>query len=507
MTYSAPVTVTGMPYVPIILANNDEADDDLRRAVYDRAGAGNRLVFAYTVESHDGSGEDIYICTSSSGRAECDDRIGLPGGAAIADANGRVPAKLDFTGLAPGLHQYYVNGLSSASGGPICERTPAVRDAIVAAFGAKDDMIEYCRDVTDAVLARPLNNELSIDVSDAGVSALQPGDFADLKLDFVDLSGNALSTLTPAMLPDNGYIIDLKNNALTAIPAGLFQGVAYLGDLYLNDNHIRTVAPDAFAGMTGLDTLLLQNNALAALPDGVFEDLTGLSVLNLTGNPGSADFKPGVTIGGYDNATDTLHAGQPWTLTAGVTGPWGSNVSHAWSNDSRNLPQVTLRGAGTAAVSFNAPSSSRPLRLDLTVTGRGGSAHSASASVNMRLEEAPHIAAVAVTSQPRTVSGPDADTYGAGETIELTITYSEPVTVIGTPYIQLAISGTSGTMRRRGRHGPPGPPSSNPAPSRSASRRQRTWRPPGLTWRPGRTPGMRMVRRRPSGFWREWWKA
>ena len=439
VTYSAPVTVTGMPYVPIILANNDAADDDLRQAVYDRAGAGNRLVFAYTVESDDASGEDIYICTSSLGRAECDDRIGLPAGAAIADANGRVPAKLDFTGLAPGLHQYNVNGLSSASGGPICERTPAVREAIVEAFEAKDDNISHCADVTDAVLAGSLNNGLSIDVSDAGVSALQPGDFADLNLDFVDLSGNALSTLTPAMLPDNGYIIDLSGNALTAIPAGLFQGVAYLGDLYLNDNDIRTVAPDAFAGMTGLDTLLLRNNALAALPDAVFEDLTGLSVLNLTGNPGSADFKPGVTIGGYDNATDTLHAGQPWTLTAGVTGPWGSNVSHVWSNDSRNLPQVTLRGAGTAAVSFDAPSSSRPLRLDLTVTGRGGSAHSASASVNMRLEEAPHIAAVAVTSQPRTASGPDADTYGAGETIELTVTYSEPVTVIGTPYIQLAI--------------------------------------------------------------------
>ena len=127
--------------------------------------------------------------------------------------------------------------------------------------------------------------------------------------------------------------------------------------------------------MTGLD---LSGNALTALPAGVFEPLTGLATLDLSGNPGSASFVPTA-----DAVADlVLRAGESATLGGPGTGggPWGTNVDYAWVEvDAEGNPVADadrtegLSATGVASPNFTAPAlaAERALRYRFTVTGKG----------------------------------------------------------------------------------------------------------------------------------------
>ena len=379
VTFSAPVTVTGVPSLQIQLFDDDDTIDDRRRADYVRTVDGNRLVFAYEVQAADDSGEDIAVCGTGD-HASCESRLHLPAGAAIHAGDGVVPARLGFAGLEPGSHTYGVYGATAAPTGGICERTPQIRDEIVTVLvdygwtGVSD-----CGDVTPEVIDAACE-EVSFDFSDKGITALKAGDFEGFNSSEceVDLSGNALTSISADVLPASVYQIDLSDNDLTRIPAGIFPQIVELEYIYLEGNRIETIAPDAFAGMSGLRLLRLRDNRLSTLPDGVFEDLTGASTIDLTDNPGSAGFKPVVDI---DQTTDDeFFAMQPVTLTASVTGPWGSNVSYAWSQ-AAGTAQGTFADANAATPVFTMPvfGNTTTIRIELTVTGKGGSGHSASA--------------------------------------------------------------------------------------------------------------------------------
>ena len=69
--------------------------------------------------------------------------------------------------------------------------------------------------------------------------------------------------------------------------------------------------------------------------------------------------------------------------------------------------------------------------------GKGGS-DAIAVTINLTdVAETPAVASVVVTSTP----GATADTYGAGETIKVTVTFDQAVTVTGAPRIQLRIGG------------------------------------------------------------------
>ena len=438
VTFSAPVTVTGVPSLQIQLFDDDDMIDDRRRADYVRTVDGNRLVFAYEVQAADDSGEDIAVCGTGD-HASCESRLHLPAGAAIHAGDGVVPARLGFAGLEPGSHTYGVYGATAAPTGGICERTPQIRDEIVTVLvdygwtGVSD-----CGDVTPEVIDAACE-EVSFDFSDKGITALKAGDFEGFNSSEceVDLSGNALTSISADVLPASVYQIDLSDNDLTRIPAGIFPQIVELEYIYLEGNRIETIAPDAFAGMSGLRLLRLRDNRLSTLPDGVFEDLTGASTIDLTDNPGSAGFKPVPVIA--EEIGESFFAKQPVTRSASVTGPWGSNVSYAWEQDSASTPMVTLTGANTPTVSFEAPESdsNKTLQFNLTVTGRGGSGHSASTFNQLNVYRSPRPTSGEVTSRPRTTTGSNANTYGKDERIEITLTYSEPMVVTGTPHIRI----------------------------------------------------------------------
>ena len=439
--------MTGQPHVGILLgASHDE--NDYRPAVWRRTVEGRKLVFAYEVVSADDFGEGISVCTGPNALGCAGHRIELPAGASIVAASDGLPAKLDYAAGGAPVHDYGVAGGTAALTGGICDRTPQVRDAIVEEISQYEGDPWNCSEVeADGILAELADDgeEFTLDLSDAGIASLKAGDFAGILAYRLDLSGNALTNLSREMLPDKvSDRLDLSGNALTQIPAGLIRGLG-VKKVDFSGNAIAHVAREGFAGGGAMTQLDLSDNRIATLPDGVFEELTGLTALDLDGNAGTASFVPALAIEVPDLA-ERVYAGQTVTLRGSSSGPWGTNVSYAWTNDAGNTPQLALTGASLAAASFEAPTRSAPTiyRFHLVVTGRGGSGYAVSDVLEVNVQKQPYVLSAAVTSRPRTQSGANADTYGAGEAIEITVGFNEPVEVTGAPHIKIQV----GTARR-----------------------------------------------------------
>ena len=214
------------------------------------------------------------------------------------------------------------------------------------------------------------------------------------------------------------------DNALSALPAGIFDGLGAV-----------------------IDLSLINNNALAAgsLPDRVFEPLTGVDQLDLRGNPGFASFLPLADAG----ADLVLDAGETATLGGPGGGPWGTNAGHRWVEVDADGNEVAdaaraegLAAADVARPGFTAPAlaEERVLRYRFTVQGRGWGynipavGYRASDTVAVTVRAAPAVTAVALTSAPRAGA-----TYREGERIEVSVTFAAPVTVTGKPRIWLRL--------------------------------------------------------------------
>ena len=148
----------------------------------------------------------------------------------------------------------------------ICDRTPQVRDAILAKLTDVSD----CAAVTDA-----------------------------------DLSGIS------------GELI-LSIREILVLNSGDFEGLANLDDLQLTDSGLETLPEDVFDGLTGLTSLyIIRNNALETLPQGIFDGLTSLRALHLAEN--SLSELPEAVFGGLVSLESLQlggNEGAPFTLTA-----------------------------------------------------------------------------------------------------------------------------------------------------------------------------------------------
>ena len=394
VTFSTPVTVTGVPRIGL------EVGTQARRAFFVSKAGPAVLLFSYAVAADD---------------ADLDDGIAVPAnglrlaGGTIADGYG-APAFLGHDAVAADA-AHKVDGSGVVLTGGVCERTPQVRDALVAAAQANDPAVTDCSKVGDgdgiddlAGITAPLR------LNNQGIAALKPGDFAGL---------SGVTTLL------------LSGNALSALPAGVFDGLG------------------------AVRTLNLTVNALGAgsIEDGVFEPLTGLSTLDLLRNPGQASFVPKADAG----EDLVLRAGESAALGGPGTGggPWGTNVEYEWVEvDADGNPVAAakrtegLSAANVARPVFTAPAlaEERVLRYRLAVQGLGHGGtdlYRASDTVTVTVRAAPAVTAVAVTSVPHA-----GETYLRGETIEVSVTFSAPVTVStvsGTPTIGLEV----GTEIRR----------------------------------------------------------
>ena len=161
----------------------------------------------------------------------------------------------------------------------VCDRTPQVRDAIVAALPNVSD----CADVTAADLA----TITSLNIQSQNITALKEGDFNGLTvLEQLYLYDNELSSL-PAGIFDNltalTYLL-LNKNELSSLPVGIFDDLTALEVLYLYDNELSSLPVGIFDDLTALGYLSLSENALSSLPVGIFDDLTALTYLSLRKN-------------------------------------------------------------------------------------------------------------------------------------------------------------------------------------------------------------------------------
>ena len=138
---------------------------------------------------------------------------------------------------------------------PVSERTPQVRDAIVAAVPG----VDAAADVTETHLAAIT----ALSLVDRNITSLKSGDF------------DGLTGLEELLL---------YGNQLTSLPEDIFSGLPSLRTLRFGLNQIISLPDGLFDGLTTLTDLRMIGNQLTSLPDGIFEGLTGLTQLRLGSN-------------------------------------------------------------------------------------------------------------------------------------------------------------------------------------------------------------------------------
>ncbi len=167
----------------------------------------------------------------------------------------------------------------------VCDRTPQVRDALVALVG------KACKDIGAADLIRVVK----LDLSNTGMSSLRQGDFSGMSsLRSVNISSNNFTSWTAACAAsfgDSVQNIDLTNNKLggttgAQIPMGCFTATKFpnLVSLHLAATRINSLADDPFDGLTKLEILDLSQNQITAVPVAAFNDLSNLWYLDLGRN-------------------------------------------------------------------------------------------------------------------------------------------------------------------------------------------------------------------------------
>ena len=233
-----------------------------------------------------------------------------------------------------------------------------------------------------------------------------------------------------------------------ALKAGDFEDLDKVTGLDLSGNALTGLPAAVFDPLTSLTALHLNSNALAegGLPDGVFAALDMLTTLDLRQNPGSASFVPRADVVAYvgaDMGADkvVVRAREVATLDGSGThgGPWGTNVDYLWVevDAEGNEVAASARTEGLSdeiepKASFTAPvlTEERVLHYRLTVTGKGARSsgtvnrHRASATVQVTVRAGPALIGVAVTSELQ-----DYEHYGIGKEIEATASFGEAVTV------------------------------------------------------------------------------
>ncbi len=162
---------------------------------------------------------------------------------------------------------------------PVSERTPQVRDAIVAAVPG----VNNAADVTEAHLAAIT----SLNLDTKSITSLKVGDFGGLtNLTQLLLGNNALTSLPSGIfdeLKNLGRII-LSRNALTSLPSGIFDELKNLKEIFLSRNVLTSLPSGIFDELKNLRLLYVGNNVLTSLPSGIFDELKKLTVIGISDN-------------------------------------------------------------------------------------------------------------------------------------------------------------------------------------------------------------------------------
>ena len=162
---------------------------------------------------------------------------------------------------------------------PVSDRTPQVRDTIVALVPGVDS----ANDVTASHLALITN----LNLSEQSITTLKAGDFDGLSsLRSLSLAKNTLSSLPTGIFSGLSAMssLDLGSNTLSSLPDGVFSGLSSMGRLNLSYNSLDSLSANTFSGLSALTGLDLGNNQLSSLPADIFSGLSSMNWLSLSSN-------------------------------------------------------------------------------------------------------------------------------------------------------------------------------------------------------------------------------
>ena len=256
------------------VAENTSADENIGTPVEATDADGNTL--NYTLGGTDAASFAIeaatgQVKTKSSLDYETKDSYTVT--VTVSDGNGgtdSITVTINITDIDESITETTFTG--------VCDRTPQVRDAIVAAAG-----VNSCEEVTETHLALISNLYLSTKL----ITSLKIGDFDGLSsLEYLHLHDNQLTSL-----PENLFeglsslkVLLLAGNQLSSLSEDLFDGLSSLTHLRLINNHLTSLPVDVFDGLSSLDLLELGSNQFTSLPEDIFDGLSSLTHLSLLNN-------------------------------------------------------------------------------------------------------------------------------------------------------------------------------------------------------------------------------
>ena len=207
----------------------------------------------------------------------------------------------------------------------LCDRTPQVRDAIVAAVPSVSD----CNDVTQTQLATGIT---SLFLNGQSITTLKADDFA------------GLTSLVELRLYDN---------QLSTLPADLFDGLSSLTTLYLNGNQLSSLPEGLFDGLSSLATLYLYGNSVDPLPLTLSLEQVGADQVKAVapiGAPFEIVLPISVTNGRLSGGATTLTIPAGSVASASLTVVSTPGTTAAITVDIGTLPRLPTNHVGYALV-------------------------------------------------------------------------------------------------------------------------------------------------------------
>ena len=220
-----------------------------------------------------------------------------------------------------------------------------------------------------------LRNLQFIDLRDNLLTSLQNGVFDGLNaLNHLNLSGNRISDIGLQVFSYrsdlwNLQIIDLRGNLLTSLQNRVFDGLRALKYLYLRGNRISDIGLHVFSGRDDLRNLDLRDNLLTSLQDRVFDGLSALKYLYLSGNRISdigvhvfSNPSNLLLLWNIDLSNNSLTSLEPWPIILGKR-QHGSSNSRVHINVSNNFIYKFTNKIG---LQFKPNEESSHLELDIS---------------------------------------------------------------------------------------------------------------------------------------------
>ncbi|KAM4615556.1 leucine-rich repeat and transmembrane domain-containing protein 2 [Polymixia lowei] len=127
---------------------------------------------------------------------------------------------------------------------------------------------------------------LVVDCGGRGLSSLPPLNLLPQGSRSLLLANNKFSSLGATAFANLSSleVLDLSNNYLDNLPAGLFRDMSNLTRLTLHNNSLTGLDRDLFQGLGSLQSLDLSLNGLSSVPLGLLDEVQGLRWLSLAGN-------------------------------------------------------------------------------------------------------------------------------------------------------------------------------------------------------------------------------